>query len=102
MSRYLIDSDHLSHISRIDRETECYWMRLEEAFSGPYWSRWKKRPYNDRVYETFEEAREELVLRLTMRTVKAKNLTDGERWQFISDIKAEDRTPTRQEGGDNV
>ena len=75
-TRYLINRQDLSHIWRVDRETPHFWMEWRGEKDGweGYWSRWKKQPYYDLVFDTFEEAKAEMVRRYDLRSAKARAL----------------------------
>lgn len=74
-TRYLIDRNSLAAIHRVNRETDCYWWELVDGRFGRYWSRWKKTPYSDLLFDTFDEAKADLVLRIGRRLERARALT---------------------------
>ncbi len=74
--RYLIHVDDQTSISRVDKETACYWWELMEGSSGkPYWSRGKKR-YDDVIFGTFDEAKAELIRLLLWRLGRTRAMTE--------------------------
>ena len=74
-TRYLINRNSLGAIHRVDRETACYWWELVDGRSGKYWSRWKKAPYSDLLFDTFDEAKADLVWRHSRHLERARELT---------------------------
>lgn len=68
--RYLIDRSNPCVIRRIDRETRCYWVWLRGGGYDWWGQRWMKQP-TDLVFDTFEEAKAELVKRLHGRLRQA-------------------------------
>ncbi len=88
--RYYFDKYALLTIRVIDKETKLFWHRLESDHrGGTYWSRSKKCPYEELVFDTFEEAKADFVRRLQARTEAAANMTGAGEYVWV-DIHPKD------------
>jgi hypothetical protein len=74
MSRFYINKDDLFRIHRIDRETAYYWHELCHDGDDERWSRSKKQ-YTDLVFDSFGEAKAEMVRRFSVRLANAQAMT---------------------------
>ncbi len=74
--RYYFDKYELLTIRVADKETRCFWHRLEgDRHGGTYWQRSKKEAGREAVFATFAEAKAELTRRLGLRLAASQRLT---------------------------
>lgn len=85
---YIVDSQALYSIHAADRQTEYYWASLQTGRHGPYWIRWKKQ-HTDRVFETFDDAKDYLVDELVKRLRRAEALNGPDIFVLWDDRGAE-------------
>jgi hypothetical protein len=74
--RYLINADDQTGISRVDKDTACYWWEWRTMGAVGWWQRWKKR-YDDVIFDSFDEAKAELVRLLSWRLEQTRAMTSS-------------------------